>query len=194
MVTVDDPVQVAKQELRRNILQRRRAHPPSVDDAAALAAQAAAEPLIARARRIALYSSMPTEPPTGQLIADLISRGCEVMVPVVSTDHSLTWVVASFNGPTTTSELGIPEPNTGAVGSLSDCDVVLVPALAADHAGHRLGRGAGYYDRALTAVSVPIVAIVFTEELLPHIPHEPHDVRVNAVLTPSGMFRVPQTP
>ena len=65
-----------------------------------------------------------------------------------------------------------------------------MPALAVDHAGHRLGRGAGYYDRALTVVTTPLCALVFSDELLPEVPHEAHDVPVHMVVTPQGLFRV----
>lgn len=190
----DDAVRAAKQQLRQDLLRRRRQRQLDPDVANALAAVAVAEPLLARARRVAAYLAMPTEPPTSALIASLIDRGCEVIVPIVAADHLLSWASVDHSMQLTTSPMGIPEPTTsGASTEIGPCDVVLVPALAADHAGHRLGRGAGYYDRALTSVTAPIVAVVFTEELLPQIPYESHDVRVDAVLTPSGMFRVPQT-
>ena len=190
----DDAVRAAKQQLRVDLLHRRRKRQLDPDTANALAAVAAAEPLLARARRVAAYLAMPTEPPTSALISSLIDRGCEVIVPIVAADHQLAWASVDDSVQVATSSMGIPEPTTsGTFSEMGPCDVMLVPALAADHAGHRLGRGAGYYDRALAAVTAPIVAVVFTDELLPEIPHEPHDVRVDAVLTPSGMFRVPQT-
>ena len=74
---------------------------------------------------------------------------------------------------------------------MDSCDVVIVPALAVDHAGYRLGRGAGYYDRALAGVRAPLCALVFSHELLPEVPHEPHDVPVQLAVTPGGVFRVP---
>ena len=67
----------------------------------------------------------------------------------------------------------------------------VAPALAVDHAGHRLGRGAGYYDRALVSVRAPVCALVFTDELLSFVPHEPLDIPVQMAVTPGGLFRVP---
>lgn len=172
---------VQKDALRRELLERRRARPAAELDiaGAALAAHTASEPLIARARRVAAYRSMRTEPPTTLLIEALLATGREVLVPVIVADHQLDWELVGASA----EHLGRD--------ALVSCDVVLAPALAADHAGHRLGRGAGYYDRALDGLGVPVVAVVFDDELLPEIPHEPHDVDVDAVLTPSGLFRVP---
>jgi 5-formyltetrahydrofolate cyclo-ligase len=195
---------VTKARQRGELLARRRARTPQerAEAAEALALHVLAVPLVARARRVACYLSMPSEPGTGPLLAALHQRGVEVLVPVTLTDHTLAWVLLEPSAPTTTSSLGIPEPAepteaTGRSGSrlgadaLLTCSVVLVPALAVDHAGHRLGRGAGYYDRALQDVAVPICALVFADELLPEVPHEPHDVRVQMAVTPAGLFRVP---
>jgi 5-formyltetrahydrofolate cyclo-ligase len=87
-------------------------------------------------------------------------------------------------------------PEAGARGGsgparLSEADVIVVPAVAADRAGRRLGRGAGCYDRALaTAPSTAfVVAIVYDHELLDELPDEPHDRRVGAVVTPERTWR-----
>ena len=71
---------------------------------------------------------------------------------------------------------------------LPAADVVVVPALAVDRGGVRLGRGGGYYDRALRHVrpDARLVALVFDDELVDALPVEPHDRRVTAVVTPSG--------
>lgn len=163
------------------------------DAAEAIALHVLSAPVIARARRIGCYLSMASEPGTGPLIDALHAAGIEVVVPISLDDHSLDWVLHDPSAPIATTSLGIPEPAGPGLGvdALADCDAVIVPALAVDHAGHRLGRGAGYYDRALANVSAPVCALVFTHELLPEVPHEPHDVPVHMAVTPSGLFRVP---
>lgn len=159
----------------------------------AIALHVMAVPVVARARRVACYLSMPSEPGTGPLISGLLDRGVEVVVPISLPGHVLDWVAYDPASPSVTGPLGIPEPagvRLGA-GALESCGVVIVPALAVDHTGHRLGRGAGYYDRALVGVRAPLCAVVFTHELLPEVPHEPHDIPVHMAVTPDGLFRIP---
>jgi 5-formyltetrahydrofolate cyclo-ligase len=78
------------------------------------------------------------------------------------------------------------EPARGP-GTVARADVVLVPALAVDESGIRLGRGGGSFDRALARVSgqVPTIALLYDEELVGRLPSEPHDRAVRAVARPS---------
>ncbi|ALX05445.1 5-formyltetrahydrofolate cyclo-ligase [Aeromicrobium erythreum] len=179
---------------RRRDLEQRRA----VDDA--VAAHLLALPSVARARRVAAYRSMPGEPGTEALLAGLLERGVEVLVPVSRSDGSLAWAPHDPTAPTARSRLGVDEP-VGATlpdDALASVDVVVLPALAVDHAGRRLGRGAGYYDRALAVLPRRrrplLVAVVHAEELLTEVPHEPHDLPVDVVVTENGVFRVPEAP
>jgi 5-formyltetrahydrofolate cyclo-ligase len=161
--------------------------------AEAIALHVLAAPVVARAKRVACYLSMPSEPGTTPLITGLLARGVEVIVPLSLDNRTLDWVAYEPESALVTTPLGIPEPAGERLGSgaLDSCDVVIVPALAVDHAGYRLGRGAGYYDRALAGVRAPLCALVFSHELLPEVPHEPHDVPVQLAVTPGGVFRVP---
>jgi len=68
-----------------------------------------------------------------------------------------------------------------------------VPALAVDRSGHRLGRGGGFYDRWLPSTpGGSVLAVVFDEEVIEHVPREPHDRTVDAALTPSGVVPLRQ--
>lgn len=186
------PAEQTKGTVREALLTARRAR---TEDQRTAAAEALVQhamglaPLL-RARRVAAYLSMPSEPGTGPLLAWLVGRGVEVIVPISRADRSLGWVSYAA-GDTVVGDLGVPEPSGAPLpGSpLASCDLVLVPALAVDHVGHRLGRGAGYYDRALADVDRPVCAVVFDDELVPSLPHEPHDHPVDLVLTPAGVFR-----
>jgi 5-formyltetrahydrofolate cyclo-ligase len=185
---------VEKAQVREELLARRRAMTSAEREEAAeaIALHVLAVPLIARAHRVACYLSMASEPGTGPLLGALHDHGTEVVVPISLPDRSLEWVVHDPAATLTRTALGIPEPDGLRLGpdALRDCSAVIVPALAVDHSGHRLGRGAGYYDRALADVTAPLCALVFTHELLPEVPHEPHDVQVQMAVTPSGLFRV----
>jgi 5-formyltetrahydrofolate cyclo-ligase len=81
-------------------------------------------------------------------------------------------------------------------GTVARADIVLVPALAVDARGYRLGRGGGSYDRALARVGarVPTIALLYDDELLPSLPTEPHDQRVRLVARPAtGLTRLPSS-
>lgn len=185
---------MTKDELRGELLEQRRAMTAEarIEAADAIALHLLAAPIVSRAARVACYLSMPSEPGTGPMIDGLIARGTEVVVPLSLPDGTLEWVAYDPTAPVTSTPLGIPEPEGERLGAatLESCALVVVPALAVDHAGQRLGRGAGYYDRALAGVAAPLCAVVFAHELLADVPHEPHDIPVHMAVTPQGLFRV----
>ena len=148
---------------------------------------------------VAAYASLGDEPGTAALRALLALSGVRVLLPVIRDDGGLDWGWDSDELVPRDHRLAIPEPavdsslGTGAAGlAASGCAVVLVPALAIDRAGFRLGQGGGYYDRLLADVprhadgGPLLVAVVHDDELVDALPHEPHDRPVDAVLTPSA--------
>jgi 5-formyltetrahydrofolate cyclo-ligase len=146
-------------------------------------------PEVAAAGTIAAYYSVGTEPGTHALVFALWKRGSYVVLPVLLEDGDLDW--ASYEGPDSLALgpkglLQPVEPVRGP-GTVARADVVLVPALAVDAGGHRLGRGGGSYDRALARVGgqVPTIALIYDTELVPALPTDPHDQRVRAVARPS---------
>ena len=139
---------------------------------------------------VAAYYSVGTEPDTHGLLFALWKRGAYVLLPLLLPDGDLDW--ASYEGPDSLRPAGRglmepAEPPRG-VAAVCSADLVLVPALAADHSGLRLGRGGGSYDRALARVGaqVPTVALLYDTELVPVVPAEPHDQRVRMVARPSA--------
>jgi 5-formyltetrahydrofolate cyclo-ligase len=146
-------------------------------------------PQVSAAGTIAAYYSTGTEPDTRGLIFALWKRGSYVVLPVLLPDGDLDW--ASYEGPDSLAPgprglLQPVEPVRGP-GTVARADVVLVPALAVDVTGNRLGRGGGSYDRALARVGgqVPTIALLYDGELLDHVPAESHDRPVRAVVRPS---------
>src|ERR1700734_2718351 len=149
-------------------------------------------PEVSAAGIIAAYYSVGTEPDTHGLIFALWKRGSYVVLPVLLPDGDLDW--ASYEGPDSLAPgprglLQPVEPVRGP-GTVARADVVLVPALAVDASGNRLGRGGGSYDRALARVGgqVPTIALLYEGELLDHVPAEPHDRPVRAVARPSHVI------
>jgi 5-formyltetrahydrofolate cyclo-ligase len=145
-------------------------------------------PEVAAAGTIAAYYSVGTEPDSRGLIFALWKRGSYVILPVLLPDGDLDW--ASYEGPDSLvpGPRGLLQPAEPVRGveTVARAEVVLVPALAVDVAGNRLGRGSGSYDRALSRVGpqVPVIALLYDCELLPSVPARPHDQRVRAVARP----------
>ena len=137
---------------------------------------------------IAAYYSVGSEPDTRRLVYALWKRGSYVLLPLLRPDGDLDW--ASYEGPDSLRPgprglLEPAEPPRGA-DAVARADIVLVPALAVDKAGNRMGRGGGSYDRALARVGplIPVIALLYDGELLDQVPAEPHDTPVRAVVRP----------
>lgn len=180
-----------KEELRQVALTRRAARSATEIRSAGSAIAGRASAFAVRAQTVAAFLSTPTEPPTRQLLAALLRAGCDVIVPVV-VGQRMDWTRYTVGVNVKTTRLGVEEPTGDRLGAaaLSEADVVLVPALLVDQSGNRLGRGRGYYDRALASVTAPTVAIVFDDELVDELPAEPHDRRVTGVLRPAGLLEL----
>jgi 5-formyltetrahydrofolate cyclo-ligase len=138
---------------------------------------------------IAAYMSVGSEPDTRGLVYALWKRGGYVLLPLLLPDDDLDW--ASYEGPGSLAAgprglLQPTEPGRG-VTAVASADLVIVPALAVDRRGRRLGRGGGSYDRALARVgpAVPTLALVYDEELVDEVPAGLHDQRVSGVARPS---------
>ncbi len=138
---------------------------------------------------VAVYYSVGAEPETRGLVFGLWKRGTYVVLPVLREDGDLDW--ASYEGPDSlvAGPRGLLEPGEARRGveTVARADAVLVPALAVDRAGNRLGRGGGSYDRALARVGplVPLIALLYDDELVDRLPVAPHDVPVRAVARPA---------
>ncbi len=149
---------------------------------------------------VAAYSSTGTEPGTTAVRELLRISGVGVLLPVIGLQRSLGWAWDEGKLEVSEQSHGIAQPvgeivGVGAAGVLAlGVRVLLVPALAVDRAGRRLGQGGGFYDRVLADLgsspgSRPVVcAVVHDDEVLdaPGVPVEPFDQRVDAVLTPSS--------
>jgi 5-formyltetrahydrofolate cyclo-ligase len=151
-------------------------------------------PEIASARAVAAYVAVGREPGTGPLIEALSEAGVEVLLPLLQPDGGLDW--ARYEGPRALvpAARGLLEPAGEPLGpgALSSVDAVIVPGLAVDRSGMRLGRGGGTYDRVLAGLAGRAFTCVLLhdgEVLDIPLPREPHDVPVAAAATPSGLHR-----
>lgn len=185
----------AKADLRERLLAARRARSPAARELAgsAIAQAVLAMPEITVSSTIAAYLSIGTEPPTMHLVEELRSRGVRVVVPVVGDDLDLDWADYVGSGGVAMTSRGLSEPSGARLGvaAVASADVVLVPGLAVDERGMRLGRGGGSYDRALVRVPPgrPVAVLLYDDEVLPVVPSDAHDRPVSMAVTPSRVWR-----
>ena len=187
-----------KAELRRRLLALRRELGPAELAAAGRSIRDAVLdlPETQMAGTVAGYWSIGAEPDTHGLLFALWKRGTYVLLPILREDGDLDW--ASYEGPESMvrGRRGLWEPGESARGveAVARADVVLAPALAVDGAGNRLGRGGGSFDRTLGRVGplIPVIALLYDDELVKRVPTEPHDLRVRAVARPAtGITTLP---
>lgn len=185
-----------KRRLRAALAARVRAMGPG---AAARAAEAAARHLerseeLAACRAVVLYASLPDELPSRPLFS-LVRRLERVpLFPRMTADGTLEMVPCAVWEDLKPARYGVPEPPGDRAGrGLEGGDLVLLPGRAFDACGHRLGRGAGFWDRTIPAMrprALVLVGVAFECQRIDAVPHGPHDRSVDAVLTESGLHRV----
>lgn len=168
--------------------------------AAVLAERAFGLAELATARTVAAYVSVGAEPGTGALLDALRARGTRVLLPALLPDNDLDW--GTYEGTSSLvrvqhpGKMALLEPGGERLGpdAVLAADVVLLPGLAVDARGMRLGRGGGSYDRVLARLEAAgahpaLVVLLYDREVVAHVPEEPHDKAVDGVVTPSGVRR-----
>ncbi|MBY8876764.1 5-formyltetrahydrofolate cyclo-ligase [Actinacidiphila acidipaludis] len=185
-----------KAALRADLLRARRGLTADERQAAGVALEMRVRdlPQLARARTVAAYVSMGSEPRTHELIEALRSGGTRVLLPVLLPDNDLDW--AEYEGAAALERTGrgLLEPTGERLGpqAVTGAQAVLLPGLAVDSAGVRLGRGGGSYDRVLARLAAAgtrpaLVVLLYTNEVVDTVPREPHDHLVDAAITPGGV-------
>ena len=173
--------------LRDRLLAARKLLPPEDRAKAAAAVQAALKDLVRAQSPTMIAGYVPLGPePGGADLPEIL--GERLILPVLRPDNDLDWV--RYEGPDTLrpGPRGLREPIGPRLGvdAITEATLLIVPALAVDLSGIRMGRGGGSYDRALARVGRAYsVALLHDGELLPTVPAEPHDRRVHAVITPA---------
>ncbi|MFE5258491.1 5-formyltetrahydrofolate cyclo-ligase [Streptomyces coelicoflavus] len=202
MPHIDPADEPGKRTLRRGFLAaRNRLTPNDVREAGdALAVRALGLPEVAGARTVAAYVSVGAEPGTLALLDALRARGVRVLLPALLPDNDLDW--GEYTGEDSLARvrhggrMELSEPAGERLGpeAVTRADVVLLPGVAVDGRGLRLGRGGGSYDRVLARLEAAgarpaLLVLLYDREVVARVPAEPHDRPVDAVVTPSGVRR-----
>jgi 5-formyltetrahydrofolate cyclo-ligase len=181
-----------KAALRQRLLAARRSvsDDARADEARSLAGHVNA--VVDSGGTVCAYVPVGAEPGSIEMLDVLLQRANRVLLPVARTTADNSPVALQWGeyrpGELVAARFGLLEPAGPwlPATALAEASVVLVPALAVDRTGVRLGRGRGFYDRTLVSRNphARLVAVIRDEELLDELPHEPHDVPMTHALTP----------
>lgn len=140
-----------------------------------------------RAASVLLFSPLLDEPDIAPLLTDALAERKLVCLPRFDVAQGVYFgAQISGRADLAPGRFGALEPHEGCrVVSLKHLDLALVPGIAFDLAGRRLGRGKGFYDRLLAGVPGHKCGVAFDAQIVVQIPEERHDVRVNSILTPT---------
>ena len=176
----------SKQDLRVNAREKRRA---LADEGFALAIAPFAEDLPIRCGIIiGGYHALPEEADASLLLARLVELNCEVAFPrVTDKDQPLDFHHVPDGEVLAPGSFGIPEPLEHWPRARPG--LLLVPLLAFDAQGHRLGYGGGFYDRTLALLKVPAIGIAYAGQEVASLPRGPHDMALDMVVTEQGIRR-----
>lgn len=173
-----------KEELRQQIKQLKRQFTPAQLEELSLPVLARLRPLLAEAQTIMAYYSLPDEVCTHQLIDELVAEGKTVLLPKVLDDETMELRRYTGRHDLREGAFHIMEP-IGALFTSSAIDIALIPGVAFDAFGHRLGRGRGYYDRFLSSqrtVPTELIGLCFDFQKVPEVPVDANDIPVDLVI------------
>ena len=184
-----------KAELRRKLRAFARDHSAAerARDSSAICAQIRMQRVWREARAILFYHPTPDEPDIHSLIAEALAAGKTATLPRYSAEkaHYTACAVRDLALDLQQGNYGIHEPNSQcSIFDLKKLDLILVPGIGFALNGLRLGRGKGYYDRLLADIPAFKCGVAFDWQLAVEIPSEPHDIRLNSIVTPTRWHEV----
>lgn len=145
--------------------------------------------------RVAAYVPHGSEPGGDTLLAALMDYTSELYLPCAGPAGQMTWARHDGTQQLHTGRYGIPEPSShpDPTFMLEGCALIIAPAVACSPTGQRLGRGGGYYDRALAPLHAashrPVVStLLYNNEVRDDVPTEPHDMPVDVIICPQGII------
>ena len=187
-------VAAIKRELRESLLVRRREAPPTAAMGSAATQVLCDTPEYRAANTVAMYVALPDELPTEVLLERARAEGKRVLLPRILVAGEPAFAAFTSFEELRPGRYGVREPAVGSpVVSLSEAGVVVVPGVAFDRLGGRLGHGGGYYDRALARIKGGasfVVGFAASEQVVEELPRERHDVDVDAVATEGELIRM----
>jgi len=185
-----------KKDLRKRLRLRLRDVPPGLRAGASAQARAllARQPVWREAKTVLFYAPLSDEIDLLPMLEQALAEGRTVSLPRFFPETGLyaACQIETFARDCAPGKLGIQEPAARCpVFPLNRLDLALVPGVGFDAAGHRLGRGRGYYDRLLAGVAGTRCGVAFDEQMAEEIPAESHDITLNCIVTPTRWLEIP---
>lgn len=174
-----------KENIRRRMLELRCQLPlqEKLNADKKIAAAVLQQSEIIKARTISIFFSKSEETGTEQILIELFRMRKIVTAPKIANQELALYRITSIHD-VVSGPFGIKEPRTSFQNiPASEIDVFIVPGIAFDRSGNRLGWGKGYYDRLLKNVTNPRIGLAYSRQLVPHIPHEPYDIVMTEIIT-----------
>ncbi|MBP2652882.1 MAG: yqgN [Firmicutes bacterium] len=191
-----DTIKNFKQQLRREILLKRRALPVDfVTEGTGRISDFLLEwPVYKKAATVMIYLAMPDEPGTDAIIEKALADGKQVCVPLLRQEYGYM-DAARIKGLDDLvigrMSLKMPNPASCEIVDPADVDLIIVPGVAFDLNGNRLGMGAGYYDRFLEEMDeIFLLGLAWSFQVLPNVPSAEHDIKMQQLLTEDGFLPV----
>jgi len=190
---METKIQKAKAALRKQIREARQTISPAVRAVESIELCNRLEPQLQSAHTILFFAPLPDEPDVWPLLEKLLPTKKICALPAFD---SATQIYSARRVQNLTTDIaagkfGIREPSAGCPEiSLNVLDLILVPGIAFDWHGHRLGRGKGYYDRLLANGHGLKCGVAFDGQMVKKIPAETHDVRMDFIVTPTRLVKV----
>ncbi|MBO4886529.1 MAG: 5-formyltetrahydrofolate cyclo-ligase [Clostridia bacterium] len=144
-----------------------------------------------RARRVLCYAAMPDEVQTRGLLWAIRHSGRELFMPVARGGGSMDAVRVTDDTPMKPDVFGIETPVSDDVLPPEELDLALVPGIAFDRSGNRLGFGKGYFDRFLARCRCPAIGLAYELQLVDAIDARPHDVPMDKIVTEAAVYVCP---
>lgn len=148
------------------------------------------------AKSVLMHVSFRTEVDTFRQLDGILNLGKKLILPLVdSKQKTLTLYEIENIGELVPGYMGILEPNVSEDRKvkINDIDIVVIPGTGFDITGNRLGYGGGYYDRLLSSAdkTIPKIALAFEEQILDLVPSEPHDMKMDIIVSDERVIRIP---
>lgn len=143
---------------------------------------------VKEAQCVMAYCAYKNEPNMLALTNSLLDMGKMVSLPYITEDDDLIAVDYNFDSVMKSNIFGIAEPIITNKSEIAVPDVVLVPGIAFDKSGNRIGYGLGYFDRFLKKFDACKIGVCFDLQLVPHVESKPHDVRMDIIVTQSKII------